>query len=80
MRYTIRKCCKVNSNPNRIFDLECPDYCGNEKEASISFKYAYRRHIGEYPSKEERDMFLRFDNIFVEKGDMTYIFFMTISV
>lgn len=78
MRYIIHKCCKPN--PNRIFDLECPDYCDNEKDASLSFRYAFKRHIGVYPTKEQRDRFLRFDNIFVEKGDMTYIFFMTISV
>lgn len=94
MRYTIHKCCKLKAtNPKqalklirqslqsyRIFDLECPDYCGNEKEASISFKYAFKRHIGEYPTKEQRDSFLKFENVFVQKGDITYIFYMTISV
>lgn len=94
MRYTIHKCCKLKAtDPKqalkfkkqslqsyRILDLECPDYCGNEKEASISFKYAFKRHIGEYPTKEQRDRFLKFENVFVEKGDMTYIFYMTISV
>ena len=78
MKYTIHKCCKLKSNPNRIFDLECPDYCGNEKEASVSFKYAYKHHTGQYPTKEERERFLKFENIFVENGDVIYIFFMTI--
>lgn len=77
MRYIIHKCCKPN--PKRIFDLECPDYCGDKKEASVSFKYAFRRHIGVYPTKEQIDRFLSFDNIFVEKDDMTYIFYMIIS-
>lgn len=79
MRYIIHKCCKTKSNPQKIFDLECPDYCGNEKEAIISFKYAFRHHIGVYPTKEQRDRFLSFDNIFVEDGDITYVFYMIMS-
>jgi hypothetical protein len=78
MRYIIHKCCKLNSNPNRIFDLECPDYCDNEKEASTTFKDAFRHHIGVYPTKEQIERFLSFDNIFVEQNDVTYIFYMTI--
>ena len=77
MRYIIHKCCQPN--PHRIFDLECPDYCGDKKEASVSFKDAFRHHIGYYPSKEQIERFLSFDNIFVEQDNMKYIFYMIIS-
>ena len=79
MRYTIHKCCKIKSNPNRILDLECPDVCKDETESVETFKDAFKHHIGRKPNKTQIDIFKRFETVFVEDGDITYVFFMTIS-
>lgn len=93
MRYTIHKCCKLEPTDSktiailrkqslqsyRIIDLERPDVCKDETEAIETFKDAFKHHIGGKPNKTQIDIFKKFENVFVEDGDMTYIFFMTIS-
>ena len=79
MRYIIHKCCKLNSNPNNIFDLERPDVCKDETEVVETFKDAFKHHIGRKPNENQIDIFKKFENVFVEEGEITYIFYMIIS-
>lgn len=93
MRYTIHKCCKLEITDSkilamvrkqslqsyRIIDLECPDVCKDETEAVETFKDAFKHHIGRKPTKTQIDSFKKFENVFVENGDVTYLFYMFIS-
>ena len=79
MRYTIHKCCKIASNPNRIFDLECPDVCKDETEAVETFKDAFKHHVGRKPNETQIDIFKKFETVFEEDSEITYVFYMYIS-
>ena len=93
MRYTIHKCCKLeitdtkiqamvrkqSLQPYRIIDLERPDVCKDETEAIETFKDAFKHHIGRKPNETQIDSFKKFKNVFVEDGDITYVFYMIIS-
>lgn len=93
MRYTIHKCCKLEATDSkiqaklrkqslqsyRIIDLERPDVCKDETEAVETFKDAFKHHIGRKPTNTQIDIFKKFENVFVEDGDITYIFYMFIS-